>query len=153
TVPKTLAVPAGGDASFEITLDARAVPLGQVRHATIELRFAQRVLHMPVTIVRNQAVVPFTKTCSPATFPIGRTTSCTISSTNTSSASANVTNTDPVPNDLEIVSGAVVGATQNGDQLSFSGTLAGAQPPNVSIAPGTSPAGGYLGLAGFGVTP
>jgi len=38
-------VPAGGEASFDITIDARNVPLGQTRHAEIELRNGTRILH------------------------------------------------------------------------------------------------------------
>ena len=37
--------------------------------------------------------------------------------------------------------------------LTFNGTLGGLQPPGVAIAPGTSPAGGYLPLSLFSVAP
>jgi hypothetical protein len=60
---------------------------------------------------------------------------------------------DTAPDNLEIVNGSVVGAIQAGNALTFVGTLAGAQPPNVTIGPGSSPAGGYLPLSAFGITP
>ncbi|HEY3060859.1 MAG TPA: S8 family serine peptidase [Chloroflexota bacterium] len=154
TVPKTLAVPAGGNATFDITIDASRVPVttpAQVRFATLELRNGNRILHMPITIVRNQQVVPLTKTCSPATLPIGGTTTCSVSATNTSFDTAQVTVTDNVPDNLQVTS--VSGGTHVGNLVSFTGTLAGVQPPNVTIAPGTSPAGGYLPLSTFGVAP
>jgi subtilisin family serine protease len=153
TVPKILTVPAGGDASFDITIDARNVPLGQVRTATIELRNDTRLLHIPVTIVRGQSVVPLTKTCTAATFPVGGTSSCTVAATNTTFDPANVVVTDNVPDNLQVVPGSVVGATQVGNLLTFAGTLGGVQPPGVAIAPGTSPAGGYLPLSAFGIAP
>jgi subtilisin family serine protease len=152
TVPKTLAVPAGGNTSFSITMDARAVPQGEVRFATLELRNGKRILHIPITIVRGQPVVPLNKNCSPATFPVGATTTCSISATNTSFSTASVDVTDDVPHNLVVVHGSVSGATQTGNHLSFTGTLAGVQPPNVTIAPGASPAG-YLPLSLFGITP
>lgn len=151
TVPKTLVVPAGGDASFDITMDARAVPLGQVRFAELELRNGTRILHMPLTIVRNQSVLPLTKSCSPGTIALGASTNCTISATNTTFDTATVTITDNVPDNLQVTS--VSGATQAGNLLTFTGTLGGVQPPNVTIAPGTSPAGGYLPLSLFGIAP
>ena len=112
TVPKILTVPAGGNASFEITIDARNVPLGEVRSATIELHNDTRLLHIPVTIVRGQPIVPLTKTCTAATFPVGGTSNCTIAATNTSFDPATVSVTDTVPDNLLVVPGSVVGATQ-----------------------------------------
>ena len=153
TVQPTIHVPAGGDATFEITMDARAVPLGQVRFANLELRNGTRILHIPLTIVRNQSVLPLTKTCAVATIAIGGTTTCRISATNTTFNTANVNITDNVPDNLQVVSGSVTGATQVGNTLTFTGTLQGVQPPNVTIAPGSSPAGGYLPLAAFGIGP
>lgn len=154
TVPDRIDVPARGDATFEIVIDARNVPIGEVRHSQIELRSGSRVLHMPVTIVRRQAVAELTKTCSPGTFARGATSVCEISATNTSFEPAAVTITDTLPNRLELVPGSVKGASQIGNSLSFKGVLAGARPPNVTIAsaPGSSPAG-YLPLSTIGIAP
>jgi hypothetical protein len=157
TVPKTLVVPAGGDVTFPITIDAHTVPIGQVRTATLELWHivaTRRILHMPITIVRNQPVVPITKTCTSATFPVGGTSNCTISASNvTSFESALIDVTDTVPDNLEVVPSSVSGATLTGNTLHFAGSVAGVQAPNVTIAPGASPAGGYLPLRLFGIAP
>jgi hypothetical protein len=45
------------------------------------------------------------------------------------------------------------GATASGNTVTFNGTLAGQEPPNVQLAPGASPAGGYLPLSLFGTPP
>jgi uncharacterized repeat protein (TIGR01451 family) len=145
-----VAVPAGGNATFDITIDARAVPLGQVRHAYLELRYKNHTLHLPITIVRRQAVaLPFEKTCAPATFPVGGTSTCTVTATNTSFDTAQIQITDTVPDNLAVQS--VTGGTLNGNTITFSGSLAGVQPPNVAIGPGASPAGGYVPLSAFGI--
>src|SRR5207244_10408253 len=108
---------------FDITIDATTVALGQVRSANIEMRNGSRVLHMPITTVRNQPIVPISKTCSPASFPVGGTSNCSISVANSTSFDpANVTVTDDVPDTLSVVPGSVVGATQSGNHLSFSRT-------------------------------
>jgi subtilisin family serine protease len=51
TVPRTLAVPAGGDAPFTIVVNASAVPSGAVRFATLEMRYRSYAVHLPITIV------------------------------------------------------------------------------------------------------
>ncbi len=152
TVPENLVVPANGDASFNITIDARNVPIGEVRHATLFLSNGHIMLHFPITIVRKQPVVTQTKACNPANFSQGSTTACTLTLTNTSFDTANVNLTDQLPSQLQLVSGSVVNATESGNGLVFNGALFGASPPNPSLAPGSSIAG-YLPLSLFGITP
>jgi hypothetical protein len=93
------------------------------------------------------------KTCAPAVFPKNAGTDCTITITNTSLSAANVNLFDKLPDNLNLINASVVGGTQNHNRVLFSGTLAGVQPPNVAIAPGSSPAGGYLPLSLFGIPP
>jgi len=52
TVPGTLEIPANGDVSFEITINAAGVPAGTVRHATIFMKSGSSQIHLPVTIVK-----------------------------------------------------------------------------------------------------
>ena len=52
TVPGTLEIPANGDVSFEITINAAGVPAGAVRHATIFMKSGSSQVHLPVTIVK-----------------------------------------------------------------------------------------------------
>lgn len=153
SVPTTLSVPAGGSATFNIALDGRGIPLGGKRHAVIELkRPNEATLRFPVTVVRGMATVPLSKVCSPLVFAQGATTQCTIAINNTTFSPATVSLTDMlVNNQLQLVPGSVVNATEIVNGLQFNGTLAAAQPPNVGMAPGSSPAGGYLPLSLFGV--
>jgi uncharacterized repeat protein (TIGR01451 family) len=154
TVPTILAVPAGSDAPFNIVIDGRDVPIGQVRMATLYLTQdgGSRELHIPITFVRGEPVVTLAKSCSPATVLWKATTSCTITATNTSLVPATVNINDQLPASLTLVPGSVIGGLPSGNGVSAFATLAAAQPPDVSIAPGASPAG-YLPLSGFGVAP
>jgi hypothetical protein len=52
TVPRSLEIPANGNAQFPITIDASAVPAGQVRHAMIFMKSGSSQAHLPVTIVK-----------------------------------------------------------------------------------------------------
>ncbi len=153
-VPNSLNVRAGGTASIPITLDASRVPLGETRFGTVTLtqKNGNRVLHMPVTIVRGQASVTFTKACAPTDLARQGTTSCTVTATNPTSADVDYSLRDQLPPSLKLVSSSVVGGTATGNTVVASGTIAAAQPPQVAIAAGTSPAG-YLPLSLFGIAP
>jgi hypothetical protein len=158
TVPNTLFVPAGGDASFDITIDGRDVPLGEVRFATLYLSTKGSTQHIPITFVRGEANVGLTQTCDPASFPVGGTTDCTVTISNDNLFDANVNFFESIPSLLSVIPGSVNGATlQNGNEIVFSGLLAGAEPPDVTIADGglcASPACGYLSLSLFpSITP
>jgi uncharacterized repeat protein (TIGR01451 family) len=153
SVPKILKVPKSGDAAFDITIDGRNVPLGEVRHAAILLKGGfGRDLRIPISIVRRQPAVTLAKSSNPLVFKRGTTTTCTITAENTAFDAADVTLTDELPKGLQLVPGSVVGATPTNNGLEFSGTLFAVEPPDVVTAPGSSVAG-YLPLAAFGVGP
>lgn len=155
TVPNTISVPALGTVKFRIDVDGRGIPVGGVRHAVIELRRSnEATLRFPVTVVRGTSVdVPLTKTCSPLTIAQSAETQCSITIANKSTAPVNVSLKDQLPNNLLMVSGSVVNATQVGNGLQFSGALQAALPGVLAIGTGGSPADGYLPLSGFGVAP
>ena len=153
TVPSSLTLHGFGNATFQITVDGRDVPIGETRMATLYMSDGQNtLLHFPITFVRKQPIVNLTKSCDPANFPKGSSTECTISMTNNSFSNANVSLIDYVPGNLKVNAGSVVGATSvSGNTVAFAGTLAGVEPPDVAIAAGTSPGGGYLPLSLFGL--
>jgi uncharacterized repeat protein (TIGR01451 family) len=153
TVPHKLKVPKSGEASFDITIDARNVPLGEVRHAAIFLEGRGHRLHLPVSLVRRQPPVTLEKSCEPLTFEEGQTTTCTITATNTAFDPAEVELTDKLPQELKLIKGSVTGATPTRNGLEFVGTLAPVVPSTVDIGEGPSPAGGYLPLSVFGIPP
>jgi uncharacterized repeat protein (TIGR01451 family) len=146
-------VPGGGDKTFSITVDARNVPLGEVRHATLYLKHSSKELRFPITIVRNEPAVTLGKTCDPTTFAKGETTDCTLTLSNTSYDAATVSLIDIMPLQLYLVNGSVVGADQHGPLwLDFEGTLYGAEPPTVGVEAGYAPYG-YLPLSSIGAPP
>ncbi|HRO25740.1 MAG TPA: hypothetical protein PLR07_15740, partial [Promineifilum sp.] len=66
-------VPANGTYSFLITVSAPTVPQGEVRHATLRMTSNRGgSLTFPITIVRGQAVVEMSKTCTPASCASGK---------------------------------------------------------------------------------
>jgi subtilisin family serine protease len=153
TVPRTVQVPAGATQSFTIDLDATRVPIGEVRHARLQLSHGDRELTFPITIVRRAPQVALDKDCDPTVVPRTTTTECTITITNEAMPDATVEVWDELPSRLQLVPGSVEGGEVVGNGVRFSGTLAGAEPPGVAIAAGTSPAGGYLPLSVFGIAP
>jgi subtilisin family serine protease len=154
-VPWKLYVPAGGERTFSIIIEAHDVPLGEVRHATLYIKYKSTTLRFPITIVRRQPVVTMDKVCDPATFAKGETTDCTITISNTSFDEANVKMLDVLPLQHRLVKGSVVGADEHRGWISYEGALYGAEPPDVTVVDGTgtTPAGGYLPLSAFGITP
>ncbi len=158
SVPASLAVSASGSATFDIVIDARDVPIGQTRTAMLYLTqpAAQgtRTLHIPITLIRKQALVTLNKTCAPALIIWGHATSCTVTIQNTALQVSYVNVADQLPSQLKLVNGSVVGANVSplGDTLSWNGTLPAAQPPSVAIAAGVTPAG-YVALASFAIAP
>lgn len=153
TLPKNFSIAKNGNLTLQITVSAPTVPLGEVRFAMITFTSSKDTIHFPITIVRNQPVVSLDKTCTPASITLGASTACTIKAVNNSFRDANVLITDKMPDGLSLDISSVTGATAKANRLSFAGTLAGAQPPDVAIGPGASPAGGYLPLSLFGIPP
>jgi uncharacterized repeat protein (TIGR01451 family) len=152
SLPKHIDVNAGGTASFDITVDARDVPMGETRMGRITFTSKGESLTFPVTIVRGEPLAAVaTKTCEPATFARNATTTCTITVTNNSFEPADTTVSDPLPSNLSLVPGSVVGAVPDGNGIVFNGVLDPAEPPAPEVidGTGTSPVG-YLPLAGFG---
>jgi subtilisin family serine protease len=107
-------------------------------------------LAFPITFVRQQGGITLVKSCDDTQLALGEVTQCTISATNTTFQKANIVVSDWMPWPLRL--GAVVGARRLGPfGLVFKGTLGAAEPPGVTVAPGPSPAGGYLPLSLFGI--
>ncbi len=154
TVPSTLTLPPSGNATFPITVDGGGLADGAVRHAQITLSDnpGHRIV-FPISIVRGQASIVMTKTCTPLTLALGANTSCSITATNSTFADAPAVITDAVPSRLDVVDASVTGGTLVGNTVTYNGVVPGTSPPGVTIAPGPSPAGGYLPLSAFGITP
>jgi subtilisin family serine protease len=156
TVPSTLSVLPGADQSFTIKIDASRVPIGETRFASIKLTQTDggnRVLHMPVTIVRGQADVTLTKECDPTKVKKNDKTTCTITVTNPTFDEVSYNVKDKLPKKLELKQSSVHGASEvKKRKVIAHGTLGAADPADVGaeICDGCSPAG-YLPLGDFDI--
>jgi len=152
TVPKKLSVPANGYATFDINVSAPNVPLGEVRFATLTLKRGSQTLTFPITIVRGEEGVTIDKECADDTIGLHEETPCSITIANYTFEDAEFLVTDFLPKDTKLANNyPLVGATAiPGKKNAFqaSGTLPGAQPPDISIAPGSAPSS-YLPLSIF----
>ena len=145
---------AGAYGSFDITVDARNVPDGEVRHAGLRIRADGVKMYFPITIVKGPGNVTLTKTCAPTDVPLYGFSACEVTAENQSLDPQTVTITDILPAGLRIVPGTVVNGQQlNGKKLVSTGTLDPTAPPIVGVVenPLASPAG-YLPANLFGAT-
>ncbi len=153
TVPKKLRVPANGYATFDITVSAPNVPLGEVRFATLTMKRGNQSLTFPITIVRGEEDVTIDKECASNTVGMHEEIPCSITIANYSFEDATFHVTDILPKSTKLAEDyPLVGATPiPGQKNAFEafGTLAGAEPPDVSVDDGLSPFG-YVSLSGFG---
>jgi hypothetical protein len=156
----TLQIDKDATLTFPISIDAPSVANGQYQ-ARINLvpRSGSNRVTIPVAFVKKQGDVTLTNNCSPLSFAAFTGAShCTATVANFSQQSANaaLNIADSVQGrklQYENVGppGTVVG---NNDGVQWSGPLSPAIPPQVtSVSPGPSPAGGYLPLSLFGITP
>jgi hypothetical protein len=152
-VPSRLKVSTKKPETFEITVDAPAVPSGEVRHANLRLTNGEHEASFPITFVKEDFDLPLTKSCQPTTLRRKDTTECTITVSNTgTNEPLAVRIRDELPRELKL-EGDVDGAERLGKrELAFAGVLAGAVGPEVSVEEAASPFG-YLPLASLGVEP
>ena len=154
TVPTSVNVPKNGNATIDIAVDGRNIPLGEVRHGSITFvhRQSGQALVFPITVVRAEGDVTAATSCSPTDIRVRQETSCQVTVTNNSFQPADVTITDFLTNNMRIDRPSVVGATVlNSHTLQATATLGAQQAAVVSaaVAPGSTPAG-YLPLSLFG---
>jgi subtilisin family serine protease len=150
--PSSVTMPANGNATINITINASGLPAGAVRFGGIKMTGSGNSAVMPVTIVRGQGPVSFTKGCTPTSLALNQSTHCTLTATNTTAQVATVDINDQLPSNLSIVPASITGATQNGNGVTFQGSLPATTPPQINYAScaACSP-GGYLELAAFGI--
>ena len=122
-------VAGGGTATFDITIDAREVPMGEVRHAVIELISGRRHNHIPITIVRGEPAITMDHQCDATSLSRKEPVNCTLTIENTAFADASINVVDELSRRLYLVEESVSGATADGNSFSFAGDLAGAAPP------------------------
>ena len=154
-----LHIPKNGTLTFPITIDAPSVANGQYQgRINLVPRNGSNRVTIPVAFVKQQGAVTLSNTCSPLSFPARSSTHCTATVANFSPQSADAAlNISQQENGKALqyenigAPGSVIGS---GDGVQWSGTLSPAVPPQVTgVTPGSTPAGGYLPLSVFGITP
>jgi Subtilase family/PA domain/Fibronectin type-III domain len=153
----------GASVTFPVTISAPSVANGQYQgRINLVPRKGANKVTIPVAFVKKQGAVTLSNTCSPLSFPASTnahptSTHCTATVANFSPQSADAALNISQDRGPELqyknvgAPGSVIGS---GDGVQWSGTLSPAIPPQVTgVTPGSSPAGGYLPLSLFGITP
>ena len=153
--PSRFTVRAGESKSISVLLDAVGTPeskeplTGQI---TLKPSSGGAIpVVLPVAARIGQAAVGLAQSCTPTSIKVGRTTTCSVTATNTLPVAAPVSMQTLATMWAQSSTGPV---KRNLFGASWSGTLAPAIAPTIdSIAAGESPGGGYLPLSAFGIAP
>ena len=141
-----------------ITISAPTVANGQYfGRITLTATKGNNDITIPVAFNKKQGAVTLTHSCTPTTFPTSGSTHCTATVANFAPVTANVdVNITNPGGGLTYANATPAPATigKQGDTVHWSGSLTPSLPPQiVSITAATGPAGGYLPLSAFGITP
>jgi hypothetical protein len=152
--PSRFTVPAGGTRSISVVLDGLQAPDGAgtlTGQITLKPASGATPAVLPVAATIGQAAVSLAQSCTPTAIKVGRTTTCSVTATNTLPVPASVSMQTLSTMWAQSVSGP---ARRTAFGASWSGTLAAAVAPSiVSVAPGSGPAGEYLPLSDLGIAP
>jgi subtilisin family serine protease len=154
-VPSTFSLAPGKSRDLTVVLDALSAEDGwHEGQITITPRSGNPAV-VPVAANVGEAEVTFTQTCDPTTIKRGATTTCTVTAANYLPVPVEA-EIDVAANPLLQVRSVTAPAKKTLLGAKWSGTLAPAVPPtveSVELTPGSTPAGGYLPLSGFGAAP
>jgi subtilisin family serine protease len=121
-------------------------------------------IYLPVAFFTRQGAVTLTQSCAPGSIAVDASSACTVTAQNLSPSDAAPTITEMTPSASQLPLGneqvtldraSTTNLEVNGvNGYTWEGTLDGSVAPTIdSIAPGSTPAGGYLPLSLFGVAP
>lgn len=151
--PSRFTIAPGATVRLEITLSSVELPVGTTVFAEIQLdrSGSDRDLHLPVVWTRSQGSMVLNQECGDDTLAEGEMTTCSVSVTNQSLSASRVDATTRLSNELRLERVQGAAKVDSRTLTSSDQSLAGRQLGEPSIEPGTTPAGGYLPLADFGV--
>ncbi len=66
--PNKFKLPANGDQTLAISVDASAVPVGELRFARLRFTSGAHTATFPISLVRRDTPLTFAKSCAPETF-------------------------------------------------------------------------------------
>jgi subtilisin family serine protease len=151
--PREGSIGAGKSRTFLVTITSNA-PTGQY-FGEITFKSKGVQVHLPVAFFNKQGDATLTQTCAAPSLTVNQTTACTVTARNDAATPAQVAATSTVSKGLRIDSatGATVN-TQHNAAVAGPATLAAPKDAIPAIAPGDTPGGGFLDLAGFAtITP
>jgi subtilisin family serine protease len=154
-----LSVKAGGSVTFPIAINGSTLAAGQYfGRITLTPQGGGTAVVIPVAfrkVATEAGAVQLTHSCTPGTFGVSASTTCTVSVTNTAPVAADVQVSvagSPGLHYSNVSDPATLVKPQFGAK--WSGTLTPALAPRVeSITATEGPAGGYLPLSAFGIAP
>jgi hypothetical protein len=138
----------GGSQVLSIVIATEA-PVGVQQFGAISISAHKGATqHLPVAFIHTQGKVSLTQDCSPSSIHLRGAASCDVSVTNNSFDEQTVDLNTSTNSRLKVLS--ATGADVVKGHVVLNGvSLAGAQLGQPSIQAGTTPAGGFLDLAGF----
>jgi hypothetical protein len=154
----------GGTLTFPITISATNAANGQyLGRINLTPKGGGTPVTMPVAFVKKQGTVSLTNSCAPTTITTAGVSHCLTTAANLGTQTANATlDVAAVEKGRNLLfsnvsaPGTLVDANNKGigAGVHWAGALTPAVAPQVtSLALGTGPAGGYLPLSAFGITP
>lgn len=155
--PSSFTVKNDETVTLTITINGTSLPEGQY-FGRITLKpksSAVSSVTMPVAFFKTQGDVALTHTCSPTTIHVNNAASCQVTATNLApvTTSYDLSLTGPAKSRLQVQNVSAPGVP-SGNGFTASGSLSPSLgPPITGIAPTVGPAGEYLPLSLFGVTP
>lgn len=150
--PKNGKIKAGESKTFTITVTSSA-PAGQYFGQIDLISAGNPTLHLPVAFDNQQGDVTLQQSCARQPIRQRTTTVCTVTATNQSFQDANVAAVTKVSSELLVTDTENADMDDRGKTVTPEPvTLAGKQDAIPAIAPGDTPAGGYLPLSAFGGT-
>ncbi|MFC7487468.1 S8 family serine peptidase [Knoellia sp. CPCC 206453] len=141
----------GESRSVTINISSES-PIGSQRFGKIVFTPSSgAALHLPVAFVHKQSAVSVTQSCTPTTIALGAKSTCTVTATNGSPVSADVTLNTTLNQQLTVGAASAPAVVTGTRSVRATATLAPEAPGTPAIGPGSLY--GYLPLDAFGVVP
>ena len=151
-----IGLPAGGEKSLSMVIDARMVPPGETRQAAVLLQEigGSHSARLPIQIVRETNELEIHHHCAPDSFLQFESTQCSLSITNNNPTDVYINVHSTTPRRLRLLKEIVTGATaENWHTFTYSGILSGATPHHIQMDDITSSSSGLLPLSSLGISP
>ena len=154
---KSINVPPGKEVTFQVTINAPLIANGQYfgQITLTPKKKGYNEVVIPVALFKKQGSVALSQQCAPSSFPASASTLCALHAENLVGTDANVQIEVDASAGLQYSNVSAPATLVNKSEIYWTGTLVATTPPGISIAiaPGSTPAGGYLPLSLFGIPP